>query len=58
MKNNYRIDVFYRCKHHKIEFPEHWLAVTAGRAIARDEETSVYLLERISDNSFDVVKQL
>lgn len=58
MINNYRIDVFFRGQHYKMEFPEYWLAITAGKAIAEDEEAKVYLLERMGDNSFDVTKTL
>lgn len=58
MINNYGIDVFFRGQHYKIEFPQYWLAMAAGKAIAEDEEAIVFLLERISDNSFDVIKEV
>ena len=58
--NNYRVDVFRDCgAHYKIEFPEHYISKMFAERIAEDFDVqSVYMLERISDNSFDVVKKI
>lgn len=58
--NNYRVDVFRDCgAHYKIEFPEHYLSKMFAERIAEDSDVqSVFMLERISDNSFDVVKRI
>lgn len=59
MANNYRIDVFFRKEHYKIEFPEYWLAMKFANAICdSDGVESVYLLERVTDKSFDVVRRV
>lgn len=59
MAYNYRIDVFFRKQHYKIEFPEYWMAMKFANAICdSDGVESVYLLERVTDKSFDVVRMV
>lgn len=59
MKNNYRVDIFFRgIAHYQIEFPEFWLARHFAESIkAADGVTGVYLLQRMTDNSFDITHQ-
>jgi hypothetical protein len=60
MQNNYRVDIFFRAiSHYKVEFPEYWLAKTFAEAV-KDEDgvEGVYILERISDQSFDITKRI
>lgn len=54
MINNYRVDVFFRGQHYKIEFPEYWLAKEAAKAYANDKEARVFLLIKDSIGGFDV----
>lgn len=57
--NNYRIDIFRADEHYKIEFPEYWLARKFGDCVCSVSDVdSVYLLERISDGSFDITRKL
>ena len=58
--NNYRVDLFFRgIAHYRIEFPEYWLAKKFAESV-KDEDgvEHVYLLERISDNTFDITKTI
>ena len=61
MNNNYRVDVFYKPEksttvyHYPVEFPEYWLAKVYADAIKCEcDVETVYLLERMSDNAFDI----
>ena len=58
--NNYRVDVSRRCDaHYKIEFPEWYLAKMFAERVSQEEDvTGVYILERISDKSFDISKKI
>jgi hypothetical protein len=60
IKNNYRIDLFFRKhNHYQIEFPEYWLAKAFADAIKNEDEvTGVFLLQRLSTDSFDVTEQI
>ena len=64
MKNNYRVDIFRKLidnsiTHYQVEFPEYYLSKIFANAIlnASDIE-SIYILERISDNSFDITEKI
>lgn len=57
--NNYRVDVFSNGNHSMVEFPEYWLAKLFADSAAQDDRIeSVYMLERISDRSFDITKRI
>ena len=58
--NNYRVDIFRNCDiDYKIEFPEHYLAKMFAERIAEDEDVKgVYMLERVTDKLFDVVRKI
>jgi|GEM_PF-5821540 len=61
--NNYRIDIFLASGakrwDYKIEFPEFYLAKMFAERIAQETDVvSVFLLERISDNTFDVTRKI
>lgn len=57
---NYRVDVFYKgLAHYMTEFDEYWLAKVFAEAISNEEGVeNVYMLERISDKSFDITKKI
>ena len=58
--NDYRVDVFTTTNmHYMTEFAEYWLAKVFANAVkeASDIE-SVYILERISDKSFDITRKI
>nr|DAG76641.1 MAG TPA: hypothetical protein [Caudoviricetes sp.] len=58
--NNYRVDVFTTTNtHYMTEFAEYWLAKVFANAV-KDESgiQSVYMLERISDKSFDITRRI
>lgn len=60
MKNNYRIDVFMNTKtYYSVEFPEYWLALCFGNSVKQESGvSSVYLLERMSDDKFDITRKI
>ena len=59
MKNNYRVDIFYRDRHYKTEFAEYWLAKVFAEAVKNEADVkSVFMLERISDGSFDITEHI
>lgn len=64
MKNNYRVDVFRKLidgsvVHYKIEFPEYWLAKTFADAMkCVDDVKNVFMLERMSDDKFDITRRI
>ncbi len=60
---NYRVDISFRNsimsenKLYMVEFPEFWIAEKYAKAIQDDENIKkIYLLERISDGSFDITR--
>ena len=61
---NYRVDVFFKNyitggeKNYTVEFPEFWLARKYIQALQDDKDiVNIYLLERISDGSFDITRK-
>ena len=57
--NNYRVDIFFRDRHYKTEFAEFWLAKVFAEAVKNEEGVkSVFMLERVSDGSFDITEQI
>lgn len=62
MQNNYRVDLFYHeehQKHYKTEFAEFWLAKVFAEAVKNESGVkSVFMLERISDGSFDITEKI
>lgn len=60
MKNNYRVDVFYKgIAHYKTEFAEFWLAKTFAEAIKTKEGVAkVYILQRFSDDDFYITHSI
>lgn len=61
---NYRVDVFFlnhitgEEKLYTVEFPEFWLAKKYAEAIQYDKDiTNIYLLERMSDDNFDITRK-
>ena len=59
MNNNYRVDIFFRGRHYKTEFAEYFLAKVFAEAVKNETDVkSVFMLERISDGSFDITDQI
>lgn len=60
MKNNYRVDVFLAHNVHSVsEFAEYWLAKVYAEAVKDHSGVmSVYMLERVSDNAFDITRRI
>lgn len=58
--NNYRVDVFTTTNtHYMTEFTEYWLAKVFANAVKDESDIqSVYMLERISDKSFDITRRI
>ena len=61
---NYRVDIFYKNsimnenKLYTVTFPEFWLAKKYAVALLGEEDiVGIYLLERASDDNFDIVKR-
>lgn len=61
---NYRVDIFYKNsimntnKLYTVTFPEFWLAKKYAVTLLSDEDiVGIYLLERASDNNFDIIKR-
>lgn len=59
---NYRVDVLFKnldCeKNYTVEFPEFWLAKKYAEALQDDKKiVNIFLLERISDGSFDITRK-
>lgn len=59
---NYRVNVLFKnlgCeKRYTVEFPEFWLAMKYVEALQDDKRiVKIFLLERISDGSFDITRK-
>ena len=61
---NYRVNVLFKNhltgweKRYTVEFPEFWLAMKYIEALQDNEDiVKIYLLERISDGSFDITRR-
>lgn len=59
MNYDYRVDISFRGEVYKVEFPEYWLALRYTEIIQKEKEVeSVYILERMSDDEFDITRKI